>query len=106
VAFGPIKFLPGNKNEPPTLKIVLNRTGNQSIYGDINVKAIDSKNTEYEIAAVNGTAIYTPNTLRNLSIALRPQPGVDLTNKKIHVTFKEQQKSGSKLLAEADLAIP
>lgn len=90
----------------PVLALQMNRNGNRSVYGDIEVTFTPRGGAEQPVAKVGGVAVYTPNSLRRAKIALRPPAGLKLTEGTLHVTYREPPDAGGKLLAEASLALP
>ena len=105
VAISNPKFQPAGK-EPAILAVKLERSGNQSSYGDLIVNAV-SLNGEKKIGVATGVAVYSPNPSRVMKVVLRPEDvGVELTHQKLHIIYREQEQAGGKLLAEADLQIP
>lgn len=91
---------------PPTLALHMERSGNQSVYGDLTVSLIPTRGDEQVIARVNGVAVYSPNPLRRASIALQWPKGQRLAGGALRVSYREQAEDGGKLLAEALLPLP
>jgi P pilus assembly chaperone PapD len=90
----------------PVLAFVMERTGNQSVYGDLTVSFIPYGGSEQVIERANGVAVYTPNALRRVSIQLKQINGPRLTNGALRVTYREQAEDGGALLSEAVLQLP
>lgn len=84
----------------------MERSGNQSVYGDLTVSLTPVSGAEQVIARANGVAVYSPNALRRASLALQLPNGQRLTNGTLRVTYREQAEDGGKLLAEAALQLP
>lgn len=93
-------------NAAPTLALSMERSGNQSVYGDLTVSLTPVSGAEQVIARANGVAVYSPNALRRASLALQLPNGQRLTNGTLRVTYREQAEDGGKLLAEAALQLP
>lgn len=93
-------------NAAPTLTLSMERSGNQSVYGDLTVSLTPVSGAEQVIARANGVAVYSPNALRRASLALQLPNGQRLTNGTLRVTYREQAEDGGKLLAEAALQLP
>ena len=51
-------------------------------------------------------AVYTPNPLRRVKLALQPPAGLALARGTLRVTFRERPDAGGKLLAEAAIELP
>lgn len=92
--------------EPPVLALQLNRSGNRSVYGDLAVSFTPHSAAEQSLAKIGGVAVYTPNPLRRAQIMLQTPPGMELARGTLRVTYREPLDQGSKLLAEATLAVP
>ncbi|CAM3341415.1 molecular chaperone [Halomonas lysinitropha] len=92
-------------NGAPLLALQMQRSGTQSVYGDLTVSFTPRSGTEQVIGRANGVAVYTPNPLRNARIALQPPSGLTLTNGTLHITYREQAEDGGRLLAESELSL-
>lgn len=93
-------------DKAPVLAFVMERSGNQSVYGDLTISFTPHSGSEQVIARANGVAVYTPNPLRRASITLGQLNGSQLTNGALRVTYREQAEDGGALLAEAVLQLP
>ncbi|MES2702219.1 MAG: hypothetical protein V4649_06245 [Bacteroidota bacterium] len=74
-------------NDTPALKLNITRSGNMSLYGDINVLFVDTLGRATNIGNVKGTAIYTPNTSREYVVKLKPVPGINYQAGKLKVEY-------------------
>lgn len=83
----------------------MERTGNQSVYGDLAVSFTPNGGTEQIIGRANGVAVYTPNALRRAHMILQRPGNLRLSNGTLRVTYREQAKDGGKLLAETVLPV-
>lgn len=103
-----LELKPGNEEAPhPALQLVLNRTGNRSTYGDITVTtrfAGDSRDTV--LARVAGLAVYVPNPLRRLTLALQVPAGKSLSGARVQVEYRERPEDGGGVLAKGSLIAP
>ncbi|WP_264753029.1 fimbrial biogenesis chaperone [Marinobacter psychrophilus] len=93
-------------DKAPVLGFVMERSGNQSVYGDLTISFTPYSGSEQVIARANGVAIYTPNPLRRASISLGQLNGSRLTNGALRVTYREQAEDGGALLVETVLQLP
>ncbi|MDR9438014.1 MAG: hypothetical protein RI841_00720 [Halomonas sp.] len=89
----------------PLLALQMQRSGTQSVYGDLTVSFTSRSGAEQVIGRANGVAVYTPNPLRRARIALQPPSGLPLSNGTLRVTYREQAEDGGKLLAESELSL-
>jgi hypothetical protein len=87
------------------LKVVINRSGNMSAYGDIAVDHISDQGKITRLATLNGLAIYTPYPKRFFLIPLSKNTGVQMNSGKLHISYKTQADAKSILLAETDLPL-
>jgi P pilus assembly chaperone PapD len=88
--------------ENPLLSMVINRTGNMSVYGELNVEHISPVGLKTEIGKVKGMAIYTPNTKRNFALKLKNAEMVDLNEGKLNITYKTEE---GKVLGESQFQL-
>ncbi len=73
----------------PVATFQLNRSGNRSVYGNIEVTHIDVNHKKTVVGKINGVSVYTPNTERIIKLPLYLNTGVDLTTGLLHISFKE-----------------
>ncbi len=92
--------------QAPVLALHMERSGSQSVYGDLTVSFTPTGGAEQVIARANGVAVYSPNTLRRANIALQPPHGLQLTTGTLRVTYREQAEDNGERLAEAFLKLP
>jgi hypothetical protein len=87
----------------PVLNIVLNRTGNMSIYGDIKINFISAKGKSTEVFEVKGVAVYTPTISRRLRIGLPQKTGIDYHSGKLHIEYTTSSENAKPVkIAETD----
>ncbi len=94
-----------DEKEPPVLKIVINREGNQSVYGDLNVDYVTPDGEKIEIGIVKGIAVYTPNLLRRFSMALTIPEGIDLGKGKLLVRYSSANEAKPEIYDEKELVL-
>lgn len=95
-----------NAEGKPVLAVALNRSGNQSVYGDFTATFTPKGGKPVEVAKVGGVAVYVPNALRRARLVLNPPEGVTLTNGTLKLSYRERAEAGGGLLAEASLELP
>ncbi|MBL3555308.1 MULTISPECIES: molecular chaperone [Marinobacter] len=93
-------------DKEPTLALHMERSGSQSVYGDLTVFFTPHGGSEQVVARANGVAVYTPNSLRRASIKLDQPNGLQLSNGILRVIYREQAEGGGAVLAEAVLRLP
>jgi hypothetical protein len=88
--------------EIPLLSMVINRTGNMSVYGELHVEHISPEGLKTEIGKVRGLAVYTPNTKRDFAFKLQNTEMVDLNKGKLNITYKTEE---GKVLGESQFKL-
>lgn len=81
-----------DKTEGPMATMELSRSGNRSVYGDIEITHISNKHDITPIGKIKGLAIYTPNDKRSIQLRLRDDPEVDYSTGTIRITYKEDHR--------------
>jgi P pilus assembly chaperone PapD len=86
-----------------TLRFRLDRSGNQSVYGDLQAVLLPSQGSPVKLAEAGGLAVYTPNASRRVTLPLaRPLP----PGSRIRITYVLPPQDGGALLAETLLTVP
>ena len=93
------------ENQPPALKIVLNREGNQSVYGDLSVDYTGPDEKQINEGLVKGIAVYTPNDLRRFTMPLNIPEGVELNKGKLLVRFSSSSEAKPEIFDEQELGL-
>ncbi len=91
--------------DPNNLNLMLNRSGNMSIYGDIYVKHISPTGKSTVVAVVKGLAVYAPNTIRYVTLPLNKTLDVNYHNGKLVTQFINGSDSKDKKIVESELAL-
>lgn len=94
------------KEDYPHLMLNLQRTGDQSVYGDFLAEFVDSSGAKKVVAQVKGVAIYTPGKERRVRLPLTLSQGLDLVNGKIQVFYRSPADQGGKVMAQTQVIIP
>ncbi|HQG78208.1 MAG TPA: hypothetical protein PLS58_11995 [Bacteroidales bacterium] len=89
----------------PMLEMVINRTGNMSVYGDITIDHISADGKTVRVGMANGVAVYTPNATRRFGISLMDVPGVDYGAGKLRVTYSASSDVKPAKFAEAEFLL-
>ena len=106
VALTGLELLKSVAGQPVTLALVLQRSGNRSVYGYLGATFTPPGGATQEVGKVGGVAVYTPNALRRVKLELKPPAGLTLARGTLRVTFRERPDVGGKLLAEAAIELP
>lgn len=88
------------QEETPKLSLMINRSGNMSVYGNLTASHITPNGTETKIGVVKGISVYTPNSKRSFSFELRNASEVDLSKGELNITYKTEE---GKVLDEVQL---
>lgn len=81
------------------LSLRLQRTGNQTVYGDLRVEWEPASGKKELLAIRKGLPVYHPLPHRNLLLPLALPAGMSLAGGRLHLTYR--QPEGETLLAEA-----
>lgn len=87
----------------PRLNLAFNRSGNRSVYGDLEINHISPTGKETLVGTIRGIAVYTPNPVRRIKLDLNVVPGVDYRSGKLQVIYSGQTDVKPVKLAEAEL---
>jgi hypothetical protein len=93
------------EDNPLLLKTVLNREGNQSVYGDLTADYILPGAEPLNVGLVRGIAVYTPNTLRRFSMPLNVPEGIDFSKGKLVVRFSSSNEAKPEVFDEKELVL-
>ncbi|MGA7616071.1 MAG: fimbria/pilus periplasmic chaperone [Thermoanaerobaculia bacterium] len=91
--------------EPQHLKVKINRSGNESVYGNLRV-VLEKNGRNTTVGVLNGVAVYTPNPFRWITIPLRAPENVTLDGGRLRVEYSEQAEAGGGTIAKAELQVP
>lgn len=92
--------------EGPSLSFQINRTGNQSLFGDITATYITGGGNQYVIGEISQLAVYTPNSRRKIVLRLRVPEKVKLSGGRLLVEYRARAEDGGKPLASAMVQVP
>jgi len=101
-----LELLKPETGQPAALAFVLHRSGNRSVYGDLGTTFTPQGGAAQEVGKAGGVAVYTPNALRRVKLALQPSAGLVLARGSLRVTYRDRLDAGGKLLAEAAIELP
>lgn len=97
---------PPGAGQPGTIELLLNRSGNRSVYGDLTATFRNSAGKEQVVAQAGGVAVYVPNTRRRVRLSLQTPSGTELTGGSLNVTYKERAADSGKVIAESSILVP
>jgi len=87
------------------LKLTINRTGNASVYGDLNVIYVPVEGKPYEIGVANGVGVYTNLSKRSIAVKLKTTPGMNLKNGKLKVEYVSSIITKPEIFSQAELQL-
>jgi hypothetical protein len=101
-----LQLAPASGSDPAALSFALAREGNRSVYGDVVVTLVPATGgAPVEVARLSGIAVYVPNAILRLRVALQLPPGMVLDKGRLRVAFQLKPEDGARALAEADLEL-
>lgn len=71
----------------PHLSLEIDRSGNMSVYGTLDLEYTSSEGEKIQLGQVKGLSVYTPNKKRKFSFDLKPSEKVDLNKGKLKITY-------------------
>lgn len=77
------------ENADPYISFTLNRSGNISLYGDVNVQYVSTDNKKTEVGLMKGLAVYLPNAIRKVQVPLKKMAGVDYKHGKLLISYTD-----------------
>jgi P pilus assembly chaperone PapD len=87
------------------LQFAFNRTGNMSVYGDIQVDYISPQSVTTPVGTVRGIAVYTPNQVRKFQMDLDKKAKVNYHSGSIKITYTSQSDTKPEKLSEVVLPL-
>ncbi|GGG42069.1 hypothetical protein GCM10011532_27360 [Christiangramia forsetii] len=81
--------------EQPILSLDIERDGNMSVYGNLDVEYQYENLKPVKVGIVKGIAVYTPNNVRTFSFQLQDSENIDLSKGKLLVSYSND--TGKKL---------
>jgi len=88
--------------ENPLLSLVINRTGNMSVYGELSVEHVSPEGLKTEIGKVKGLAVYTPNKQRIFTMQIKNIDDINLNSGQLNIVYKEDN---GKILGETFIVL-
>ena len=87
------------------LKMLINRTGTKSAFGNIKVVYVPEKGSKFEIAMVNGVAVYPEISKRWFSLPIRMTNQMKLSNAKLLIKYTVPGAGAEKIITQAELQL-
>jgi P pilus assembly chaperone PapD len=107
-AIDSLQLLPGEEESPPRLSFRINRSGNQSLHGDLLVELLRPDQKTLSVVKRKGVTVFTPNLFRSFSLPLDLPEGAELlSGSQLRIRFMENtEKRKPAIFAEALYDIP
>jgi hypothetical protein len=97
---------PATPTSPLAVKMQLQRSGTQSLFGDIEIEWVVPNQLPLVVGRANGVAIYTPNASRQLTVGLQVPKERALRGGHLQVRYMDPLEGRRGVFAEASVAIP
>ena len=94
------------EGDTPVLKLVLNREGDKSVYGDLTVDYVSPTGERINVGKIRGIAVYTPNTLRRFLMPLTVPEEINLNTGKLIVRYTDANEAKPQVYDEKELTLP
>ncbi len=88
-----------------TLSFTINRTGNNSSYGDLIIDFIPKKGKSYQVGVMNGVGVYTNINRRNVVVNLTGISGNKIQNGKLKVQYISSDNIKHVIFAKAEMEV-
>ena len=89
----------------PRVNMKFLRTGNMSVYGNLNIEYISEIGKHTLVGIAKGIAVYTPNSSRRFQLDLDRKKGIDYHSGKLSFKFTSDIGSKSSVLAEDEIIL-
>lgn len=89
----------------PALRFAIERTGDASLYGDIDASFTSAGGAAQQVGHASGLAVYVPNAVRRATLPLAAPSG-GLAHGTLHLVLRARPEAGGAILGQADLAVP
>ena len=105
VSIDGIKQFYDKKLKKEIVEFVLNRSGNQSVYGDLSINLIKANGTTYNLARMNGISVYSPNEKRKVHMVIYPPKNVSLKDGQLVIVYTQSVGSGGAIMAKGSAGL-
>lgn len=106
VSLSQLALLKGEDGRPPMVALQFDRSGNSSVYGDLQVSFTPQGGAPQVLATAGGIAVYAPNAARRASLPLQLPQGMTLARGTLNVVYRHRADAGGAILAQAALPVP
>ncbi len=89
----------------PTIKFDINRKGNMSVYGDVEVEYISKDGKISHVGKIKGVAVYTPNLVRKCELNLKTYKDVDYDDGKLLLKYFDKREDKDSFIIKKELRL-
>lgn len=89
----------------PALRVGIARSGNRSLFGDLQVIHFADSGERRVLGQANGVAVYTPLEKREFRLPLYLPPEVSLDAGRLQVVYRARPEEGGAVLAQHELSL-
>ena len=89
----------------PKLNFTFIRSGNMSVYGDMKIDFISLTGKVTQAKLIKGIGVYTPNSIRHMSIDLDTDNNIVYSKGKLHITYTLQTADKSVKTVESEIGL-
>lgn len=100
--FSNTRFIAASPTTNAAINFTLNRTGNISLYGDLQVLYIGPDNKSTQVGTMKGLAVYTPNALRNVQLPIKIVPGLNYNTGKFVIEYSNPSAKNA-IIAQTEI---
>lgn len=100
--FSNTRFIAASPTTNAAINFTLNRTGNISLYGDLQVLYIGPDNKSTQVGIMKGLAVYTPNALRNVQLPIKIVPGLNYKTGKFVIEYSNPSAKNA-IIAQTEI---
>lgn len=85
------------RGSEPSVRMTFNRTGNMSVYGDLQVEHVSEAGSVTPVGIAKGLAVYTCVDKRAFVLPLDKAAGVDYTKGSLRISYLDQSPKAERL---------
>jgi len=89
----------------PTIKFDINRKGNMSVYGDVDVEYISKEGEMSQVGKIKGVAVYTPNLIRKCELNLKNYKNVNYDNGRLLLKYFDKREDKDSFIITKELRL-
>jgi hypothetical protein len=91
-------------NKPGKVSLCLNRTGNMSVYGNLEVTHVSNKGKATSVAMAKGVSVYTPNKVRYVTLNLEKKEGTNYQKGLFRIVYTASKNDKPQILSQAEIS--